>query len=148
MALRLTKERNKIEKSENEHFFIETTKTDLEWVMKIIIENEQSCYNQGVFTVVLNFPAVYPFKPPTVQFTPPVYHPGIHQETGEVCSDLLRTGWGPTRNVEWIMNVLYTMFVTECTDNIVDTTISNEKENNYELFKMKVQKQIEEFGKL
>lgn len=34
-------------------------------------------YEEGVFSMRLTFPAEYPFKPPEVRFTTPIYHPNI-----------------------------------------------------------------------
>ena len=144
MAKRLSKEYYLMENNdEEERFFIESKSSDLEWIMKIIIENEECCYNGGAFTVKLNFSSQYPFKPPIITFYPPIYHPSINQDTGEICADMIKNRWSPGRDVSWIMSILYTMFVTNNIDGIVDSNIMNERENNYEKFKEKVQKQIE-----
>ena len=148
MAKRLGKEWANLEAKpdEQDRFFAEAKNSDLEWVMKILIADDaECCYAEGIYTVVLTFPSEYPFKPPTVKFTPPVYHPGINQETGEICADVLNEEWGPTRNVRWIMGeVLYNMFLTEGTGHTVNADIMKEKEENYEVFQKKVKDQIAE----
>ena len=145
MANRLKKEHKKIEKDEDEdRFFVEVRNNNLEWVMKIMIrDNEECCYAGGCYTLLLTFPAEYPFKPPVVQFTPPVYHPAVDQETGKICQEIFNP-WGPTRNVKWIMTeVLYNMFLTE--DGEIAGEIVKQKEENYDAFKAQVVAQIAEF---
>ena len=68
----------------------------------------------------------------------------INQETGEIWADVLREEWGPTRNVRWIMSVLYTMFLTEGASHSVEQEIMKQKEENYDAFKAKVAAQIAE----
>jgi ubiquitin-protein ligase len=146
MAKRLGKEWKNLENEPDadDRFFPEIKNNDLEWVMKLLIgESESCCYAGGIYTVVLTFPSEYPFKPPVVKFTPAIYHPGISQETGEICADVLRDTWGPTRNVRWIMGVLHNMFLTEGTDHPVEPEIVKQKEDDYEAFKAKVQAQIQ-----
>lgn len=144
MARRLNAEWKKMEENPNEKFFIETRDNDLTWILRLLIDNESCCYHEGCYSVILTFPAEYPFKPPHVKFNPPPYHTGIHQETGEVCVDLLKKEWGPVRNVNWIMETLYNMFITEGSENELNSDILNEKMNNYKLFCEKVKKQIKE----
>ena len=145
MAKRLGKEWADLEdKPDSEdRFFAEMKNSDLEWVMKILVSDEaECCYAGGIYTVVLTFPSEYPFKPPAVKFTPPVYHPGINQVTGEICADVLKEEWGPTRDVRWIMDVLYNTFLTEGAGHSVEADIMKEKEDSYEVFVKKVKDQI------
>jgi len=150
MAKRLNKEWKDLEAEPDseDRFFAEVRNNDLEWVMKLMIgENEQCCYATGIYTVVLTFPSEYPFKPPVVKFTPAIYHPGINQETGEICTDAFHEAsnpWGPTKNVRWIMSVLYTMFLDEGANHAVEQEIMKQKEENYDAFKAKVAAQIAE----
>ena len=144
MAKRLAKEYIHMENNPNDKYFIETKNTDLEWILRIIIDDEKCCYNNGSFSVKLIFPSEYPFKPPYVKFDPPIYHTGIHQETGEICVDLLKKDWGPVKNVIWVMETLYNMFINEGAHNQLNLNILDERTNNYELFCEKVKKQIKE----
>ena len=92
MARRLNREHKSLEQEVDEdRYFIEVRNNDLEWVMKLMIRENESCsYAGGVYTLVLTFPSEYPFKPPDVQFTPAVYHPAIDQSTGRICADTLK----------------------------------------------------------
>lgn len=53
------------------------------------------------FAFQFDFPANYPFKPPTIAVLTKSYHPNIKSSTGEICDAMLTgEGWGPTLNVK------------------------------------------------
>ena len=54
-----------------------------------------SPYAGGVFTVDIELPAEYPFKPPKMRFSTKVYHPNVSSATGAICLDILKDGWSP-----------------------------------------------------
>ena len=151
MAKRLNKEFKHLEAEpdEEDRFFLEQKINDLEWVMCLIIDEEvESVYAGGIYKLVLTFPSEYPFRPPRVTWTPPVYHPCVFQEAGYGGAGCMETpcvfeDWGPTRNVRYIMDKMYHMLASEDFSNyIVDIKISKEIEENYDLFEAKVQEQI------
>lgn len=41
------------------------------------------------YKLCLKFPTDYPFKPPTVKFDPPCFHPNVDQY-GNICLDILQ----------------------------------------------------------
>ena len=144
MAKRLGKEWKQLEESpdEGDRFFAETKNNDLEWVMRLMVDDEAASIYAGLCSVVkLTFPAEYPFKAPIIVFEPAIYHPGIKQDTGEVCADLLK-GWGPTRNVKWVMAVLHEMFLHPSTDASLEADIAALMTNDLPAFTAKVKAQI------
>ena len=153
MAKRLNKEFKHLEAEpdEEDRFFLEQKINDLEWVMCLIIDEEvESVYAGGIYKLVLTFPSEYPFRPPRVTWTPPVYHPSVFQEdsgcemwAGCMSTPFVFEDWGPTRNVRYIMDKMYHMLASEDFSNyVVSREISREIEENYETFKAKVQEQI------
>ena len=150
MTKRLNKEWKRLDEAEpdeEDRFFPEYKNDDLEWVMCLMIGEEvESAYAGGIYKLVLTFPIEYPFKPPRVTWTPPVYHPSVGQgeeyASGMIGKCVLREDWGPTRNVRWIMNKMYHMLASEDFNYAVERGILMEIEHDYDTFKAKVQEQI------
>lgn len=61
-----------------------------------------SPYQGGLFLLDINFPANYPFKPPTVRFTTRIYHPNI-DSNGNICLEILKTQWSPALTISKVL---------------------------------------------
>ena len=62
-------------------------------------------YNRSAFEDRIKIPIEYPFKPPEIEMTTPIYHPNI-AEGGKICIPMLRTtdGWKSTNTLVNIVN--------------------------------------------
>ncbi|KAF5188036.1 Ubiquitin-conjugating enzyme e2 e2 [Thalictrum thalictroides] len=67
-----------------------------------IIGPTDSPFAGGVFTVKINFPQDYPFKPPKVSFITKVYHPNINSN-GNICLDILKESWSPALTIAKVL---------------------------------------------
>ena len=85
----------KVEKIDNEN---------LKW--KVIFEGpESTAYEDGLFTLKLEFPSNYPAKGPKAYFLTKMFHPNITEDdTQKVCINILEDeNWKETRTVEDII---------------------------------------------
>lgn len=70
-----------------------------------------SPYGGKQFTLELQFPDQYPFKPPVPIFKPALYHPNVEQtgdDAGKLCDDFIKHFWtGPTKKAhEFVLHIL------------------------------------------
>ncbi|KAI8924253.1 ubiquitin-conjugating enzyme/RWD-like protein [Entophlyctis helioformis] len=56
---------------------------------------EGTVYEGGEFTVDIQLPDEYPFRPPKMKFDTPIYHPNVSSQTGAICLDILKDAWTP-----------------------------------------------------
>ncbi|KAJ2237851.1 Ubiquitin-conjugating enzyme E2 4 [Coemansia sp. RSA 1722] len=67
-----------------------------------ILGPTDSPYQNGVFFLSIHFPTDYPFKPPKVSFTTPIYHPNINSN-GSICLDILKDQWSPALTISKVL---------------------------------------------
>ena len=63
---------------------------------------KDSPYEGGLFSLVIDFPTNYPFKPPKVVFKTKVFHPNINSQGG-ICLDILKDQWSPALSVAKVL---------------------------------------------
>ena len=63
-----------------------------------IIGPIDSPYSGGIFKLLIVIPENYPFKPPRIKFTTPIFHPNINKH-GAICLDVLNKSWSPVLTV-------------------------------------------------
>lgn len=71
------------------------------WVAQIL-GPAGSPYEGGIFSLKIEFPKDYPFKPPKVQFTTKVYHCNINDKGG-ICLDILKDNWSPALTISKVL---------------------------------------------
>jgi ubiquitin-conjugating enzyme E2 D/E len=63
-----------------------------------IIGPTDTPYEGGIFNLNIEFTENYPYKPPIVYFTTPIYHCNINSRGG-ICLDILKNNWSPALTV-------------------------------------------------
>ena len=67
-----------------------------------IMGPEGSPYHGGIFFLKIEFPVDYPFKPPRIQFSTPIYHCNINSN-GSICLDILKDQWSPALTISKLL---------------------------------------------
>ena len=67
-----------------------------------IIGPEGSPYHGGIFFLKIEFPTDYPFKPPRINFSTPIYHCNINSN-GSICLDILKDQWSPALTISKVL---------------------------------------------
>ena len=78
------------------------TENDLYNWSATLLGPDDTPYAGGVFTLAIQFPTDYPFKPPKVAFTTKVYHPNINAQGG-ICLDILKDQWSPALSISKVL---------------------------------------------
>lgn len=104
-------------------------------------------YAGGIFTLALEFPTQYPFKPPKIKFLTKTYHPSVQTESGDICADVVSEGWGPTLNVRHCLKVIYSMLQNPDGDHPLEEAISKQMRESPKDFEKKAKQFTKDYAK-
>ena len=82
-------------------------KTDIYKWNVLLKGPNKSCYEDGLFKLLLTFPKNYPDDPPDIKFVTKIYHPNISFDDGVICISSKSSDWDENRN---IINVIYSIY--------------------------------------
>lgn len=90
-----------------------------------ILMPTQPPYNKGSYRLEIDFPQLYPFKPPLLHIRTKVYHPNIN-DRGQLCIPILEAQhWKPTSRMFTILNVVIATFNDPDTDSPYNVEMAN-----------------------
>jgi ubiquitin-protein ligase len=96
----------------------------------------KSCYENGMFKLLMQFPTNYPEDPPDIKFITKIYHPNIGND-GVICISSKASDWKENPN---IINLIYSIYDLLKKPNL-DHGLNKEAlmlyKNDYENFKKK-----------
>lgn len=67
----------------------------------------KSCYENGLFKLLMQFPSNYPDEPPSINFLTKIYHPNISLDDGTICISSKSSDWDNHRN---LVNIIFSIF--------------------------------------
>ena len=90
-------------------------------------------YEGGVFSLEIKIPERYPFQPPQVQFTTPIYHPNV-DTAGRICLDVLKSqphgSWKPAHNLSTVLTSIQLLLSEPNPNDGLMADISHEYRHN------------------
>ena len=94
---------------------------------------EGTPYEGGVFSLDIRIPERYPFLPPQVQFSTPIYHPNV-DTAGRICLDVLKSqpqgSWKPAHNLSTVLTSIQLLLSEPNPDDGLMSDISHEYKHN------------------
>ena len=92
-------------------------------------------YEGGIFSLIIELPQDYPFKPPKVAFTTRIYHPNVDPNSGRICSECALTIICPFRwNPAVTLRKVFVELVDILGNPILENCLRNqEAKENYKM---------------
>nr|XP_043626429.1 uncharacterized protein LOC122597906 [Erigeron canadensis] len=111
---------------------------------------EGTVYEKGVFKIKIQIPERYPFQPPIVTFSTPIYHPNI-DTGGRICLDILnlppKGAWQPSLNISTVLTSIGLLLSEPNPDDGLMCEASKEYKYNKQVFDQKARSMTEKYAK-
>jgi ubiquitin-conjugating enzyme (huntingtin interacting protein 2) len=72
-----------------------TREGDFSSLVGVLAGPKDTPFEGGTWSVSIDLPRNYPFEPPKMKFTTPLWHPNVSSQTGAICIDILKDAWSP-----------------------------------------------------
>lgn len=102
-------------------------------------------YAGGVFSLEINIPPDYPFKPPSIKFLQgetKVYHPNVSENSGDICVDILKSNWSPALTLEKTMLSIVALLQNPNADDPLNSSAASLYKSDKNGFAKKVKEYI------
>ncbi|CAF1604083.1 unnamed protein product [Didymodactylos carnosus] len=101
-----------------------------------------TCFEDGTFTLLMEFSDQYLLKPPNVPFTCKMLHPNVYAD-GSICLDILQRNWSPTYDVTSILISIRSLLNDPNPNSPANKEAAKLFLENKRLYETKVKKLIE-----
>lgn len=102
-------------------------------------------YANGVFNLTIEFPTNYPFGPPDIKFTTPVYHPNI-DEDGYICLNILTKEWCPALIISKTLLSICAFLTSPDVEDPLIPAIADQYKTNRKEFDLTVEQWVKIFA--
>eukprot|EP00940_MAST-03C_sp_MAST-3C-sp2_P000556 g556.t1 len=101
-------------------------------LVAVVSGPKDSAYEGGKWKVDIKLEG-YPFRPPTVVFDTPIYHPHVDKASGAPCVDIIGTkpgDWGPTKKLADVFARIVSMMSSPTAESPVNAEMAKMIEAN------------------
>ncbi|PFH55375.1 hypothetical protein XA68_18468 [Ophiocordyceps unilateralis] len=114
----------------------------------IISPPSTSAYHPGRYALLLSLPSEYPFRPPTLRFLTPIYHPNVTNDAlGNVCLALLKPDqWKPATRILAVLHAVAALLDEPQPDDPLEEAIAEEFRNDRLAWLANVKKHVQRFA--
>lgn len=134
---RINKELKNFSKSPPKGILLYPKDDDINNLKAEISSLEGTPYEAGVFKLHIEIPSNYPFTPPQMRFSTPVYHPNI-DDAGRICLDVLKDtehgAWKPSMSLSTLLLSIQMLLREPNPDDPLMPDIAEEFKGNRSLF--------------
>lgn len=115
-----------------------------EW--NVLLAPSKEPFNKAAFRLKITFPLEYPFKPPSIVFAKPIYHPNV-EENGRTCFPAINpNSWKASTSVQEILEELNNMLANPDVKYALRSDAAKTYTENRDLYFQKVAESIKAAG--
>ena len=90
----------------------------------LLLGPKETPYENGLFTLYVQFPGDYPFKAPEMRFITPIYHCNMNQQ-GRICHSVFDRNYSPAISFRQIVDCVYGLILTPEPEDPLDNVIAS-----------------------
>jgi len=87
-------------------------------------------YSGGHYKLLIEIPPNYPFSPPKIRFTTPIWHPNISSVTGAICLDILSSKWAAAMTLRTVLLSIQALLESPEPDDPQDAVVAAQFNKN------------------